>query len=254
MLSAHTLVKAVPAAAPAAAVIAKRRRLRTKDLTDIALEKAQTSVLSRLRRWYAWNTKFHLLAKYMKTHPNTTVPVTLDSVSFPKLGPWVIEQRNALRADKIRIDREREVASAVVENPNADPAAVAAAKVTLASLAAAAATNYDYAAAARKDGGSDHHQPGIPHIEKQNGPGTAVRRVARLDSIGFDWGETRLSRWNTKFDLLCKCVRRRRHRVQSCRSSYRRRRDRRRCRRRHRRRRRSSRSRSRCYCGSVVWS
>jgi hypothetical protein len=32
------------------------------------------------------------------------VPAGLDSVSYPKLGAWVIEQRSALRLDKQKID------------------------------------------------------------------------------------------------------------------------------------------------------
>lgn len=181
-----------------------RRRARTRELTELAVEKAKTSVLSRLRRWHAWNTKFHLLKKFMKQHPGQSVPVSLDSVSYPKLGAWVIEQRNALRGDKNRMDRELAEANAAAANGGSGRMTTAQAVAIQNATAAARAAQYDFAAAARQDGGSDHHHPGIPHIEKQKGPAAAARRIARLDSIGFDWGETRMSRWNRKFEMLRK--------------------------------------------------
>ena len=181
-----------------------RRRARPRELTEHGVEKARTSVLSRLRRWHAWNTKFHLLKKFMKQNPGQSVPVSLDTVSYPKLGAWVIEQRNTLRGDKNRMDRELAEANAAAASGGSDRMTTAQAVTIQNAAAAARAKQYDFAAAARQDGGSDHHHPIIPHVEKQKGPAAAARRIARLDSIGFDWGETRMSRWNRKFELLRK--------------------------------------------------
>jgi hypothetical protein len=61
-------------------------------------------------------------------------------------------------------------------------------------------------AAANADSTTEPHHPGVPYIEKQNGPAAAARRVARLNAIGFDWGETRQSRWERMFVLLKRCV------------------------------------------------
>jgi len=200
-------IKSTAVAVTATPVVAskptsRKRRTRVKEMSEVAIDRCKTSILSRLRRWHAWNTKFHLLKKFVSQKGVHTVPAALDTPIFPKLGAWVIEQRSALRADKLRIQAKRDELATAAAGGDAE-AAKELAKMKK-EFELASSKHYDFSEAAKHDGGSDHHHHGIPHIEKQNGSAAALRRIARLDSIGFDWGETRSSRWDRMFSLLKK--------------------------------------------------
>lgn len=205
----------------------KRRRLpSSKPLSTQTIEKTKARILSRLKRWQAWNAKYHLLVKFKKQHGHTSVPANMDSLSYPKLGAWVIEQRGALRADKQAIDEALASDGLTVEtagtvplhSPTQKSAALhtrgkkitkdvktkMAIKITLAAYKAEKDSKFDFLEAAKADCAHDPVLPGIPNVEKQNGAAAAGRRIARLDMISFDWGETRQSRWNRMFSLLKK--------------------------------------------------
>ena len=50
----------------------------------------------------AWERNFQLLRKYFREHGDARPPASLDTPEYPRLGKWVVNQRQAYRNEKFR--------------------------------------------------------------------------------------------------------------------------------------------------------
>jgi len=108
----------------------QRQAYRNQKLRAAGREPRQTQVISSaqiakmeslgfewsgLRKW-DWDAKYALLREFKAEHGHVNVPQSLDSEQYPKLGSWVLAQRQAFRSEQIRKRRMKQHAAKAASN------------------------------------------------------------------------------------------------------------------------------------------
>lgn len=194
---------------------------------------------SGLRKW-DWEAKFSLLRQYIAEHGHARVPQGYDTPQYPKLGSWVLAQRQAYRSEKVRQRHQMEARAAAKNAAAASAAAAAAATAgdneagiaTATPVTSHAATDAggaalatplsaEAAAEAAANGGAvatatatpadgdldDLDDHGQSRKRKRPGTGTTTSRltplqIAKLENVGFEWKGAKQQAWENNWAVL----------------------------------------------------
>ena len=173
-----------------------------------------------------------MLRTYIAKKHNARVPATLDSTRYPKLGQWCVAQREAYRHEMLRAELGEEAAPLR-----------AGRRISQQEIASLEAVGFEWGQTAwdnkfelLKQWALEHNSTRVPRGQVVNGiklgkwvgtqrqayraerlrergetpPKNSPRinpvQIAKLNTIGFEWGGLKPHDWEKKFQLLQKFV------------------------------------------------
>lgn len=182
-----------------------------------------------------WEAKFELLVKFVRKYNHASVPTTLDTPEFPKLGTWVSRQRAAHRNERlvasgqahrvrrgaVRIDPERAARLEEVGLQWVAPKDLTSWKLKL-SLLKRFVAEHGHARVPQSLNSAAYPQLGswvsnqrmayrnqrllAMGLKPVSNPRINAWQVTQLEALGFVWGGLDESAWDKKFCLLKKYV------------------------------------------------
>ena len=182
-----------------------------------------------------WEKMYILLRTYIGEKHNARVPATLDTARYPKLGQWCVAQREAYRHEMLRAELGEEGI------PDLPPRA--GRRISQQEIASLEAVGFEWGQTAwdnkfelLKQWALEHNSTRVPRGQVVNGiklgkwvgtqrqayraerlrergetpPKNSPRinpvQIAKLNTIGFEWGGLKPHDWEKKFQLLQKFV------------------------------------------------